>query len=461
MSFLLAILLARGLGPDGFGVLNFALAWSAVLTMVADGGLTLYVGKLVAASGAHWEAAYARAFRLKVILLAVILPPFVLASWILPSVRDHARILLLVLAGETLRSISVFICFAFRGLRRAYLEPLVLGLDRVLLLMTGFGALRSGGGLEAVALAYAGCRIVSLGAGLALARGLGATRGAGPFTLVAAHADLRKSFPLGIFLLCDRLIIQGATILLMSWSTAAATGVFQAAYKIVMVPAMVSAAFCGSLIGPLVVARGAGPRRFLALVRAGLAIGSHLMFAFSLAVLLWGDRLVQALYGSSYAPAGPVLRILVLHFAGFGLYHTAVFTLMAVNEEAFVGRSMAACAILSLAATTAGAAWGGAAGAGWALGATSLLINTVFARRLWRHGVRWPGAGLAAPAVVILALVAWPGAGSPAALAGVPVLVLLPATMAAYAVLVWTVGLAAGDRAALSTLASSLRLRRA
>src|SRR6185503_9107013 len=146
LSFLTTVLLARSLGPADFGRLNWALSWAIVVAMIADGGFTFYVGKLVARRGGRWRSSYREAWTVKLFLACAGGAGALILFAALPTLRPHAGLLTALLAGEILRSFSVYACFAFRGLQRATLEPVVLGGERLILLLLIAGALRAGWG---------------------------------------------------------------------------------------------------------------------------------------------------------------------------------------------------------------------------------------------------------------------------------------------------------------------------
>lgn len=462
-GFGLSILLARRLGIERFGLFNFALAWSAVLTMVADAGLTLYVGKRVAEAGAGWSRAWSDTWRLKVRMNVFILPILVLVSLLHPAVRRDFPILLAFLLGETIRGLSVFTCFAFRGLRRAVLEPPVLGGERLLLLLAGTGVLLAGFGLPALAAVFVGARLLSLGLALRLMAALRRTAATKRPDPEKARPHLARSMRLGMYLVGDRLLIQGTTVLLMLGAAAVETGLFQAAYKIVMVPTMLSAAFAGSLLGPLAAARRAAPGQFARLARTSARLNTHLMLAGAACTLLWAPRLIAMIYGPGWAGAVPVLRVLCLHFLGFGLYHTSLFSLMALDEERLLGTVMLTAATIAGAATLAVVPAAGALGAAWVLAGATWALNAVFGWRLARRGVDLRDGRLTAAVTVVLVLGTALGRspGPLDALVGVPLPLLLAGTAGIYAVGAWGLTLSPADRTAVWTTARALTLRRA
>lgn len=458
-GFVLSLLLARTLGIGDFGVFNFALSWAAILTMTADAGLTLYAGKHVAESGRRWPAAFGGLMRLKLALNAAALPVLMMLSLLHPAVREHPGLMIAILLGEALRGVSVFVCFAFRGLRRAALELPVLGGERLLLLAGGAAALLLGGGLEALAAVFVGARLAALGLAWRLITGLRRAANAGPArTAWPAWSHLRRSGRLGLYLIGDRLLIQGTTVLLMYASSAQDTGVFQAAYKIVMIPAVLSAALAGSMIGPLAAARRDSPARFAALAGSVIRLNTLVMLVAATGVLLWAPRVIGWIYGPGWDGAVPVLRMLTLHFAGFGLNHPALFSLMALDAERFLGLSLLGAAGAAAAVNLAILPSAGATGAAGVLAAATWLLNGLFAARLARSGVR-PGHGrLAATGGIVLAL-GWAAGRAIDAhdlFTEVPLPVLLALTGSLALALVWVGALTPADRGLLRKAAARL-----
>lgn len=456
-AFFFSILVARSLGVTGFGLLNFALAWSAIITTVGDVGLTLYVGKSVASAGKEWSGSFASIFRLKRRLLYFILPPLVVVSLVHPVIRSNLPILAVILVGETIRSLSVFICFVFRGLRHAYLEPFVLGSERILILLVGAVVLWLGGGIWGVAAILVGVRLLAFILALRLLGGLQSKdHSISPTRL--SSADIFTSLRLGIYLICDRMIIQGTTVILMFFGTEWETGIFQAAYKIVMVPAILSAAFAGSLIGPLTVAQRKGIRDFRQLFLLGLRLNSHLMLGMGITLLLWAPRLVNSIYGPDYGSAATVLRILILHSTAFGLYHIAVFTFQALNEERYLAYAMVSGVAITVVLTPLAVSWGGANGASWVLGTTSWILCAFLYLRLKSLDILTTWKWLVIPGLFTLAAVLLPERLLPSfsTLTNISIPVLLAITGMLYLAGVYLLGTTREDKQHLRNIASSI-----
>ncbi len=168
LTFFFTLILARFLGAFEFGRISFALSYALVTSVVADAGLTFSLAKLIPRARAEAGDSIGGAFTLRLVFTSLVLLASGVLFWFFPYMRANLGLLLLILLSEHIRSFAVMVCFVFRGFQQMIYEPLILGSERVLLLVGAYLLLSSGYGVNSIALLYLCARGFSLAVALTL-----------------------------------------------------------------------------------------------------------------------------------------------------------------------------------------------------------------------------------------------------------------------------------------------------
>jgi len=349
LTFFFTLILARFLGAFEFGRISFALSYALVSSVVADAGLTFSLAKLIPRARAEAGDSIGGAFTLRLMFTSLVLLASGVLFWFFPYMRANLGLLLLILLSEHIRSFAVMVCFVFRGFQQMIYEPLILGSERVLLLVGAYLLLSSGYGVNSIALLYLCARGFSLAVALTLLfRKVGGLRLG--IEWARASSILGEAVPLAIFTIADRVNQAIGPILLTMLVNETATGIFQAAFKLVMLPVVFTATIGGSLFPAMVSSfqeeQGKAVDHIL---RYGVKITLHLFLPFAVLTIILTGPLIQLIYGKGFEASAHVLPWLTPYYLLNIFFYFAAFTLPAVNRQRALARLSAASIALTVA----------------------------------------------------------------------------------------------------------------
>ena len=311
LFFLVAIIIARRLGPDGYGPFSFVFAFVTVFQMLADFGLTNILVREIAREKSKVDEILGAAVPLVTLFAATGYGLIVVSIQFLrlgPATEQA-----MYLMGATV--LVTFHAAVYGSVCRAFEEmgfnALGLVLQRVVLLILVVAALRLEAGQPGFALCYLGERVCQWLFFYALVRKR--------YAHYAWRIDvgywgylIREGWPIGTGMVLRRISWYVDTFILAALSTPSSVGLFSAAYRIVQMVNVIP--FTLSLpIFPVLsrLAVESADRAFSAYLRAlkifvliGLPVG---LWLFAL-----GPQVMVLLFGAAYQPAGTVLRILGL-----------------------------------------------------------------------------------------------------------------------------------------------------
>jgi O-antigen/teichoic acid export membrane protein len=388
-SLLTAMVTTRFLGPAGRGVLAAAMTWAATFAAVGHLSAGAVVLHVAAGKPRHeW--------------LPQVLGSLGVIAAIVTAVGAVIAVIMFAASGGSI----------FHHLPPRVLTIALLALPAMLIVEYGNGALIAAGKVGTLSLAQLGgatATLVLMLIAVAVLR-LGSTGGVAAFAL----SQMIYATAVGVVLvrlaggvrvdgaLIRRLAGSGArlhlsaigivlstqanVLILNYYRSASETAWFQLAMQIVMAIQIVSVA-AGSVTSSLVSELGvdaAWPRQ-----RKLLAGSLTLMAAIAAATWLLAPAVVPAIFGASFAPAAPVLRILV--FAVAGMTAASIMASQWIARGLFLqaGAITAAIGVLSVAGNLVAVPRFGILGAAWVCVATSILAIAVNATMaLWVHR-RW------------------------------------------------------------------------
>ena len=331
LSFGLAYLAQRVLGPADYGELTYALAVGFVLATLIDLGLQITVTREIAGGPTRADGIrFANAGLTLKLLLS--LPAALVLIAISRSRSPAAQFGSLVVGlSLLLNSFVEYFGYTLRGWQRADLEAGWLLAMRAVTAIGGSAALAAGAGWAGLTLAYGGSAILLL---------------AGCFVWLKARSDryfaprlsldgrlqrrlLRAALPLGGAIVMSIAYTRTAVLMLDALTSSDQVGVYGVAQKLTEPLAMFPAALLAVVFPALtrdVAQRGYAATRSLRVrtLTTLLLTGGTL----ALGGLIGGPWLIDRLYGESYRAAGPVVQALALtlplSFINYALSHILI-----------------------------------------------------------------------------------------------------------------------------------------
>lgn len=307
LSFLAMVYLARVLGVDHFGVLEFAASVLTYLLMFADAGLEIWGTRESTKTGdllALAERVVAVRILLACLTFAILLP-------LLPLFPAYPRLrLVLVLYGLCVFVQAVNLKWTFMGQQNMsrVARGLVLGQFLFAALVVAF-IHRAGALVWVPVLRLAGDSATAVYFGVWFKR----TRGALPLrmSLRTDRAELKAAFTLGLSEAMGLLTYNFDSILLGFLKGAVFVGWYNAAYRIILIPVTVTVTYFMGLFPALARAFAANREEFRLLVRRTLDLWIMAAVPLVIGGTFLAAPMIQFLYGAAYADSARPLQILV------------------------------------------------------------------------------------------------------------------------------------------------------
>jgi len=377
LSLAIAVLTARWLGVEEFGLYNFGFAYVALWAVIMDGGATMLAPREVARG--RGREALAALLALKPPLVTVSLAAL-LAVGVLAGFERHLLALVLVLAvGSAIDTCFGLLVGGLRGRREFAMDAGHQLGQRLLFGLLAVAALAAGTG----ALGVAGARAVSLA--VATASALAVVRAREGFARVDATA-LRSGMALlrtaaGSLLIVDlmtQLHTRGPQLVLRFTRDLAEVGLYAAPARLIDGLTLLPTAFGIVLLPRLVASAKDGAGELRSTLRTLALIGAVIAVVGGLAA----DPLTHLLFGAEYAGSAVVLRILLAAFVITMLNAVIRAGLIAAGRERAYALMLTVTAAVNIALNIALTPGWGARGAAAAVLASETLLLVLAGRAL-------------------------------------------------------------------------------
>jgi O-antigen/teichoic acid export membrane protein len=337
-TFVFFIILARTFGQEGIGQYSFAMALTGVLVVLADFGIYNLSVKDMSRDKDQVAKYYGRLLAVRLLLSATTLAVLLLISSLLTFPGEMTRTILLIGVYQ----VSLTLVDGFGAVFVAREDMRVTSLLecslRVTTSLVGISVVLLGGALT---LAVASLPVVTT---IHVAVGyLYTVRHCGPIpvsvTVAAVRQVLRDALPYAIHALLEQLSSRVSLLFVGFMLGTAAAGVFNAAYRVIIVLLFVPA-FAGLAIFPVASRLYVSSREQLQqLYRSTLNLIIVVGLPMTAGIWLIAPELIEILYGSEFLESTGVLRWLAwLILAVFVRSVTAIF-LTACDRQKYVTKS--------------------------------------------------------------------------------------------------------------------------
>jgi O-antigen/teichoic acid export membrane protein len=332
LFFLVALLIARYLGPDRFGAFSFVFAFVTVFHMLADLGLTNILIREISRYKQQVDAILGAVIPLVSLLALVGFGAIALSVQFLRISAETEQAMFIM-------GLSVLVTFhaaVYGAVSRAFEEmgynAVGLIVQRLLLLAFIMLALYLDSGLPGIALCYLGERIIQWGFFYALVR-LRYARYRWRYDPGYWRYLIREAVPVGASMVLRRISWYVDTFMLMALSTASSVGLFSAAYRVIqminVIPFTLSVPLFPALsrqaVESSVKAYALYTRAQMIFLLLGLPIGVW--------IILLGPQLMLLLFGEDYRAAGTTLQFMGLVVVFLFLNSLYVYLFSALGKQ--------------------------------------------------------------------------------------------------------------------------------
>ena len=328
----LTIVIARILGVEKFGLLNFAYALSSICLVISDFGFERLTVREIARRSSRAAKFMSNISAIKVILYMIMAGLCAgIVLWT-PFSEKRLFVVLAVFMESAAQQHLLFVCSFFKAVQKMEREALIRSLLAFLLFLSGLGILLAGLGLEGLVVSRV---IISL-----LCLTLGLFWVSKEFKIQLAKVSwryakklMKLSLPLAFYNICVMIYLSINMVILGFIRGNAAVGYYSASHKIIMLILVIPGAISWASLPVLSInwqesfdsfkTTYQKSVRYLLLLAIPIAVGTFLL----------SKEGIMMLYGKDYLPSVALLCILVLCIIPDYLNHIFAVALISMNRQ--------------------------------------------------------------------------------------------------------------------------------
>jgi O-antigen/teichoic acid export membrane protein len=355
LSFFAVMYITRFLGPAGFGILSFAMAFTGIFAVFGDLGLSLLTVREVARDKSLAPKYLANVALMKVILVVVTFGLISLTINLMGYPQETIRVVYLLGLSVIFAAFTQTFYSMFQAFERMEFQAIGQMLSAALILGGALFAITHGFGVVGFASLYVIVSAVALGYSFAVLK----LKFSIPASASAAKAfefdwsfwksTIKEALPFGLSIIFVSVYYWISTVMLFSMQGDIVVGWYNAAYRMVLVLLFIPGAW-GVAIFPVMSKfyvtsmhslRFSFEKSFKYLTILGIPIG--------VGTTLLGRRLILLIFGAEYVNSIIALQILV--WSVVFIFMGAAFSnlLSSLNRQRIITKIAGVCAVLNVA----------------------------------------------------------------------------------------------------------------
>lgn len=315
------MLLARALGPGGFGRLTYAITLAGVFAVIPDYGFSLQVVRDVVMAPSRWRVIWDPALRAKVVLSVIAVVALVTWFALKPLPEGSMAVVWTLTASALALSYGQLNSYVLRGVDRFDLDAKSAVVLNGLLIVGIVASIALGGGVLGAALAYLGARCcywVVTGRFLQQIQSLSAGH---ERSANATWRMLVDGLPYGLHAALAVLYVSVDTLVLGAYYPASVVGVYQGGVRLIFASMFVPEVLTSGLFPTFAAAQARGQRNEA--IRVGREMNRLMVLCGGVTVgvfLFVGPLIRSIIFGPSYGALDALLpwfgTIILLRFVG-------------------------------------------------------------------------------------------------------------------------------------------------
>lgn len=347
VGLVVTIGMARVLGPDQFGLLNFVLAATYLVGVVANFGLEGYVRKELIEQSHDPGAILGTFLRLK-LCIAVFLYAIMAVTALVLHANGWTLLLFLILGGT-------FVASSFMGFELWFDARAQSRFNAIPLMAATFT-----GGTIKLLMVYLAVDVVWFASAMLFETALLVLLrfltfrirpdcpGGWSWDPALAKRFVRKCWPLLLTALAANIYLKFDQVMLGIMVDSAAVGIYGAAVRLSTVWYFIPTALATSLFPAIIKSRMESADKYRCRVNQYFGLNAVIAYAIMLPMAGGGPFLVNWIYGTAYAQAGPILVIHILSLILVFLQAARQQYLLAEGRHHFILVSVTTGAVLNI-----------------------------------------------------------------------------------------------------------------
>lgn len=321
IAFFVNILIARYLGPESYGVINYVISFGMLFSFIASLGIDIIVIRELIKAPEQKDKFLGTSFILKIVGGLVALLFIILFSFLEDdvSIRTFLIVYGLIFVCQSFHVISLFFQSAVQAKKSALAQIITNIISAVIKTIAVFMGLGVGWFVFFLVL-----DAIILSISLLI---IGLKNHINPFKwrfdYLLVKNILKDSWPLIFSTMAVSFYMRMDQIMLGNMVNQASVGIYAAAVKFSEVWYVIPSIICGSLFPAIINAKKVSHQSFNRRLRGLYALLFWLAFFIAIIMTFSAKPIIYLLYGQSYMDAAPVLQVHIWAtigaFLGFGV----------------------------------------------------------------------------------------------------------------------------------------------
>ncbi|MBI1935169.1 flippase [Candidatus Woesearchaeota archaeon] len=347
LSYFLIILIARKLGTEGLGIYSFAFAFVGLFAVLNDFGLSTFFVREVAKKKedvVNYFGNYA-AMRLILCILSLLLPLVI----ILFLKRSHEVIVVVYLASFIffMQTYSYVPRNAFLAFQEMKYDSIVKVAERVFAFILGIYALLAGYGLVGFLAALAISNLIALAISILLLKKISVGFRL-RFDYKLWKSMIYASWPFWLTWVFLQIYFQIDTVMLSFIKGYEATGIYNAAYKLIFVIDKIPLAV-GMVLFPVMSELHASSKKLLKrTLEKGMHLLSIISFPIAAGITVISSRIILFIYKSGFEKSTITLQILIWTTIFMFFSYLIGWFLNAIDKQKVFAYSTGFCLLMNV-----------------------------------------------------------------------------------------------------------------
>ena len=305
-------IIARLYGPDVFGQFTTAQVLATNFIILADFGFDILLTTEVAKNRNYAIKIFQQFFSLKIIFCFIALLLMNIIG-LLGDFSFQTKNLIFILSFYMVfSSLSNFLSALFKGFEKLEYETRITLLMNLLLILLALPLILLKINIYVIALIFVFTRLVGFMLGIFYSKSL-ISGIAYKFILVGFNKIRNKVLVFGLFLLFNNLFFQLDTILLSLWKNDNEVGIYQAVFKLIMLPLVIPDIITNTLLPTLSRLNHENREQWIKIGKFINKLLIGIVIPIAIIMFVYSEQIIELIYGSkNYLSSMNILRIFSL-----------------------------------------------------------------------------------------------------------------------------------------------------
>lgn len=346
-GFLFIVYTARYLGVEGYGTLSFALAFTLILSVLSDMGLSVLTTRDVSR-----DISLAKKYSGNIIIMKIILGLFTLGVTIvainlLNYPQQTVNLVYLITVYVIISSYSGLFYAIFQAYEKMEYQSMGQIINSSLMLLGAFILILNGSNIINFGFLYITVSLVVLAYSISVC--------AWKFFLPKVEVDwsfwsptLKEAWPLSVAVIFSVIYFKVDTVLLSLLKGNMVVGWYVASYNILEFLLFIPAIFTMALYPLFSQLHESSPQSLQSSYAQSFKYLIILGLPISVGITFMADKIILLIYGSPFLPAAIALKILIWTIPLIFLTYMLRFLLISTNKQILVLKIISICMVFNI-----------------------------------------------------------------------------------------------------------------